>query len=93
MDDRSTDRRGELVALADQLAERFAPRVADHDRENSFPFENFRELHEAGYLALSVPREYGGGGADPMTVAQAQERLARGDGSTALAATMHLALI
>lgn len=93
MTDRSTDRRAEFAALADRLAAEFAARAGEHDRENSFPFANFRALHESGYLALSVPAEYGGGGADPLEVALAQERLARGDGSTALAATMHLALI
>lgn len=93
MDAPTTEREAEFVALAERLAERIAPRAATHDRENSFPFENFRELHEAGYLALSVPAEYGGSGATALEVARAQERLARGDGSTALAATMHLSLI
>jgi alkylation response protein AidB-like acyl-CoA dehydrogenase len=93
METPTTPRQTEFVALADRLAARIAPRAAAHDRENSFPFGSFRELHEAGYLALSVPTAYGGAGADPLEVARAQERLARGDGSTALAATMHLALI
>ena len=88
-----TDRQAEFMALADRLAERFAPRAAAHDRDNTFPFENFRDLHEAGYLALTVPEEYGGRGADPLEVALAQERLARADGSTALAVTMHLIFI
>lgn len=88
-----TDRRAELVALAAELADRFAPSAALYDRENRFPFEHFQELREAGYLALTVPKEYGGGGITPLELAAAQERLAQGDGSTALAATMHLGLI
>ena len=88
-----TDRQAEFVALAGLLADRFAERAAAHDRDNTVPFENFRDLHEHGYLALTVPEEYGGRGATPLELAQAQERLAQGDGSTALAATMHLALI
>jgi alkylation response protein AidB-like acyl-CoA dehydrogenase len=88
-----TERQAEFMALADRLAERFAARAAAHDRYNTFPHENFRDLHEAGYLALTVPAAYGGRGADPLEVALAQERLARGDGSTALGATMHLLLI
>lgn len=88
-----TDRRAEFVALAASLAERFAPRAAIYDRQNRFPFENFREMHEAGYLALSVPEEYGGRGATSLEVAAAQERLAQADGATALAATMHLGLV
>jgi alkylation response protein AidB-like acyl-CoA dehydrogenase len=88
-----TDRQAEFMALADRHAEDFGQRAAQYDRDNTFPFENFRELHESGYLALTVPEEYGGRGADPLELALAQERLARGCGSTALASTMHLSLI
>ena len=93
MDYPKTERQAEFMALADRLAERFAARAAEHDRDGTFPFENFKDMHEAGYLALTVPVEFGGRGADPLEVALAQERLARGDGSTALASTMHLILI
>lgn len=88
-----TRRQAELMALADDLAERIAARAAESDRANTFPFESFRDLHAAGYLALTVPEEYGGRGATPLELALAQERLARGDGSVALAATMHLIFI
>ncbi len=40
-----------------------------------------------------MPEEYGGHGANPLEVALAQERLARGDGAVALAATMHLGYV
>jgi alkylation response protein AidB-like acyl-CoA dehydrogenase len=88
-----TARQTEFIALADRHAARFGERAAQHDRDNTFPFENFRELHESGYLALTVPEEYGGRGANPLELALAQERLAHGCGSTALAATMHLSLL
>jgi alkylation response protein AidB-like acyl-CoA dehydrogenase len=88
-----TDRRAELVARAGELADRFAARAATYDRENRFPFENFADLREAGYLALTVPQEYGGGGINHVELAAAQERLAQGDGSTALGVTMHLGLV
>src|SRR5262245_46444235 len=74
----------EILALADALAEKAAARAALHDRENSFPFESFQDLREAGYLALTVPAEYGGRGEKVLEVALAQEALARGDGSVAL---------
>jgi len=61
-----------------------------HDRDGTFPHETFAALRESGYLALTVPEAYGGGGATPLEVMLAQERLARGDGSVALAASMHL---
>lgn len=83
----------QLVEIARELAPRFAATAPIHDRENRFPFEHFAELHRTGYLAATVPVEYGGGGVDSLTLARAQEQLAMGDGSTALAATMHLGLL
>ena len=40
---------------ANWLASEFAGRAAQHDRDASFPFENFDRLSEAGLLALTVP--------------------------------------
>lgn len=88
-----TERQAELMALADTLARRIGERAAEHDREGTFPHEALQLLHESGYLALTAPEEYGGRGANPLEIALAQERLARGDGSVALGVTMHLATI
>ncbi|HEX2326707.1 MAG TPA: acyl-CoA dehydrogenase family protein, partial [Chloroflexota bacterium] len=88
-----TRRQEELVALAGELGARFAVRAPGHDRDGTFPHENFADLHASGYLALSIPREFGGGGASYLELALAQERLARGDASTALGAGMHLSIL
>jgi alkylation response protein AidB-like acyl-CoA dehydrogenase len=80
------------LASARTLAERFAARAAKHDREGSFPFENFHDLREAGFLRLTVPPEHGGSGAGLTTFLRVQEELARGDGSTALGYMMHARL-
>jgi alkylation response protein AidB-like acyl-CoA dehydrogenase len=93
MDYPKTARQAEFMALADRLAEQIAIRAPEHDRAGSFPHEAFRLLHESGYLALTVPEEYGGRGATPLETALAQSRLARGDGAVALGATMHLVLV
>jgi alkylation response protein AidB-like acyl-CoA dehydrogenase len=79
--------------MADDLAARFAPRAAAHDAAGSFPHENYADLHTAGYLRLVVPTEYGGQGAGLFEMVLAQERLARGDGSTAMAVDMTIHLI
>ena len=57
-------RREKLVALAADLASDFATRAAEHDRTNSFPFENIARLKETGYSALIIPEVNGGLGAD-----------------------------
>ncbi len=78
------------VLQAEELAARFAERAAQHDSEASFPFENFADLREAGYLKLTTPRTYGGDEASLYELVQLQERLAYGDGSTALAFGWHI---
>lgn len=86
-------RQQHVVALAGNLAESFAKRANIHDRDGSFPFENYADLHESGYLRLVIPPEYGGEGADVFEMVLAQERLARGDGATALATGMLVQLL
>jgi alkylation response protein AidB-like acyl-CoA dehydrogenase len=88
-----TERQAEFMALADRLAEIAAAQAEAHDRDNTFPHDTFDALRESGYLALTVPEEFGGRGATPLELMLAQERLARGNGSVALAATMHLVLV
>ncbi|WP_172195769.1 acyl-CoA dehydrogenase family protein [Saccharibacillus qingshengii] len=83
------EREEKLAAWADGLAERFAGRAAKHDREGSFPFENFEELKAAGYAKLTLAQEQGGDGVSLYEWLLVQERIARGDGSTALSAGWH----
>ncbi len=88
-----TERQAEFMALAERLAASASARAAEHDREGSFPVESIDELRASDYPALTVPEEYGGRGADPLELALAQERLARGDGSIGLGSWMHLGLV
>ena len=70
------------------LTARFAAGAAAHDRDSSFPFENFAALHEAGLLALTAPRDLGGQGADLATALKVIRAVARGEPATALVLTM-----
>jgi alkylation response protein AidB-like acyl-CoA dehydrogenase len=78
--------------IAAAHADDFATRAARYDADNSFPFENFEAMKGSGYTSMPIPEQLGGGGADLMDICIAQERLARGDGATALAVNMHLGL-
>lgn len=80
----------EWLRLARELARKFAERAPLHDREGSFPFENFADLRAAGFLALTVPRRYGGAELSLLDYLRILEELARGDASTALGLAMHL---
>ncbi|BDI14806.1 hypothetical protein ANSO36C_06080 [Nostoc cf. commune SO-36] len=41
------------------LAKDCATRAGAHDKDGSFPFENFIALHDAELLNLTIPREFG----------------------------------
>ena len=69
--------------------ERFAPRAERHDRDASFPFDDYADLRAAGFLGLCVPERYGGLGADYETYCLVAEQLAQGNGSTSLTFNMH----
>ncbi|GCE20020.1 acyl-CoA dehydrogenase family protein [Dictyobacter kobayashii] len=74
----TTAEQEKLLTTAAELADRFAERAARYDWEGHFPIENFKDLHEAGYLTLSLPRELGGQGASLLDLVHAQYRLAQG---------------
>ena len=85
-----TERQKKIVAIACDLSETFAKRAAEYDWAGKFPFENYKDLQQAGYLTLTVPRDLGGWGADVLEVTLAQQQLAQGCASTALVVSMHL---
>ncbi len=90
MEFRLNDRQRELVELAGRLGrEKFAPRAAEIDRDARFPFENYADMREAGLLALCVPKEYGGLGADYETYCLVAAEIGRHCGATALTLNMH----
>ncbi|MDB5640479.1 MAG: acyl-CoA dehydrogenase [Bradyrhizobium sp.] len=75
--------------LANLLASEFAARAAAHDRDASFPFENFSQLSETGLLALTVPTALGGAGAGALEAARVVNIFGKADPSTALVLSMH----
>jgi len=79
----------DYIARAEALATDFAARAAEHDRTGSFPFENFRELSEAGLLSLTVPAVHGGAGAGARYAARVVGIIGKADPSTALVLSMH----
>ena len=90
MDLRPTPRQQELIERARALArERFAPRAAAHDRDATFPFDDYADLRAEGFLGLCVPAKYGGLGADYETYCLVAEQLAQGNASTSLTFNMH----
>lgn len=76
--------------VIDALAVKFAERADTYDQEGRFPFENVDELKNAGYLSLTIPKEFGGEGLSLYEFVLLQERIATGDAATALSLGWHL---
>ena len=90
MDMHPTARQRDLIDRAHTLArERFAPRAERFDRSATFPFEDYNDLRDAGFLGLCVPEEFGGLGANFETYCLVSEQLAKGNAATALTFNMH----
>jgi alkylation response protein AidB-like acyl-CoA dehydrogenase len=78
----------QLDAVLGELTQRFAQGAAAHDRDASFPFDNFAQLHQHGLIAAMVPVAAGGGGASLAIARRIVAAVARGEPSTALVLTM-----
>ncbi len=86
-----TDRQRELVAMVAKLGPKFKERAIQTDIDASFPTGNFADLRDIGFLALCIPEDQGGLGADFPTYALVAEEIGRHCGSTALTFNMHTA--
>ncbi len=86
MDERETEMVDAVRALA---RNELAPRAAEHDREGTFPHENFSELKRLGIPGMALPKDIGGLDLSPEAQMRVMEEIAYGDGSTAVALNMH----
>ncbi len=83
-----------LVHVARELGQGpFRARAAMFDKDNRFPSENYDDLRTSGLLALTVPKGYGGIGADPATYVGVLTEIAKGCASTGLTFNMHCAIV
>lgn len=84
-----TDRQRELIGIIGELGPAFRDRAAANDSAAEFPYANYDELRNAGMLALCIPSQYGGLGADYESYFYAAAELGRWDPATALTFNMH----
>ena len=82
-----------LDALQRVVDEVVAPGAASVDADGAFPRAQLDALGAAGLLALTVPAEYGGGGAGLREAAVVVRELGAACGSTAMVVTMHYAAV
>ena len=69
------------------------PAAIRNDREERFPQEGLDGLLRDGWIGLTIPEEYGGGGADPLTYCLVVEELGRGDANVRSILSVHLGLV
>ena len=72
--------------------EQLEPQAEEHDRDEAFNLELFRELGELGLLGVTAPPEHGGSGMDPTAAVIAHEELAAVDPGFCLAYLAHAML-
>ncbi len=69
--------------------ERLAPNAARWDRDAHFPREELRDMGSLGLMGMNVPVEWGGAGADYVSMALALEEIAAGDAATSTVMSGH----
>jgi len=79
-----------LLERARTHAKDFATRADEHDRDNTFPFENYDAMKESGYAHMTLNEEYGGEGVNVLELCACQEQLAQGCSGTAIGVNMHI---
>ena len=72
-----------LRARARELAQsEFAPKAAEVDRTEAYPWDNVARLTEAGFMGMTIPREYGGQGANYLDAVLVVEEMAKACGAS-----------
>ena len=83
MDFELTPEQQALRARARELADGvFAERAARWDEREEYPWDNVKDLVAAGFMGMTIPREYGGGDRPLLDVVLVIEEIARACGVT-----------
>jgi alkylation response protein AidB-like acyl-CoA dehydrogenase len=83
MDMKLSPEQMKLRSAARELAEtEFAPKAAEIDRTEAYPFDNVAALKAAGFMGYTIPKAYGGRGGSYFEAALIIEEMARVCGAT-----------
>jgi alkylation response protein AidB-like acyl-CoA dehydrogenase len=85
-----SEREARLLDRARSLAAQFRERADEHDRENTFPYENYEAMKASGYATMTLAPKYGGEGVNLLELCACQEQLAQGCGGTTIGVNMHI---
>jgi alkylation response protein AidB-like acyl-CoA dehydrogenase len=87
------EQRAVRAAVREWVDEVVVPHALSNDRDERFPQEALDGLIQTGFVGMSIPEEYGGGGADPLTYCLFIEELSRGDANVRSIMSVHLGLV
>ena len=88
-----SDEHRQLRDMVRSFAEsKVEPQAAEHDRNETFNVDLFRQLGELGLLGITVDEEYGGTGMGPLETCIAHEELSAVDPGFTLAFLAHALL-
>jgi alkylation response protein AidB-like acyl-CoA dehydrogenase len=87
------EQRAARAAFRDWVDDVVVPRAQENDRLERFPQEALDGLRQTGFIGLTIPDAYGGGGADPLSYALLIEELGRGDANVRSIVSVHLGLV
>ncbi len=76
----------------DYAREEIAPRAAQLDKEQKFPYDIIARMADLGLMGLTIPEEYGGSGGDFVAYNLALEEICRADTSVGITMEAHVSL-
>lgn len=82
-----------ILATATALSQELAASAVERDRTAGIPHLEVSRLRETGLLTLIVPSEYGGAGADLITLYKVVKELSKADGSIGQLYINHAGLV
>jgi butyryl-CoA dehydrogenase len=80
-------------AARDFAQKEIAPVAAALDKEEKFPADIVKKLGELGFMGMTIPTQYGGGGMDTLSYIVALEQIARACASTAIIMSVNNSLV
>ncbi|MBM7571005.1 acyl-CoA dehydrogenase family protein [Aquibacillus albus] len=87
------ERQRNLVEKAARIASRAKEQVPDTEKQATFSSNTLQDLKSEDYVSLPLPESYGGEDISLYELVLLQERLAVGDGSTALSIGWHMGIV
>ncbi len=64
----------------------------EHDRDHAFPWEFYHAVAQAGWLGITIPEEYGGGGLGVTEAAIVEQEIASTGGGMGACSAVHIGI-